>query len=269
MILQSSEGTIWNNLIVAVAAFVLSLAPNKVNRVRAALGLRTRTQAVASKATRSAHMEHLDTQQTEVAIAGGSLLESIEGIGAIVLAILAIIRVLPGILGPIATIAIGTALLAEGGVFGAPLVARAGTSVGRTRPRIVGTAAGIGTFAGAAGVALGIIALLGLERLTLMAVAAIVFGAALLMSGAGTSAIGRFAARETTDTSVAETMLETAETIAGSRALAGIGAATLGILALVGLAPQLLVMIALLAVAGALLMSSAATASAMAYVREH
>jgi hypothetical protein len=214
-------------------------------------------------------MEQLDTQQTEVAIAGGSLIESVAGIGAIVLAILAIIRVLPGLLGPIATIAIGVALLAEGGVFGAPQAARAGTRTGRVRPRILGTAAGVGTFAGAAGVALGIIALLGVDRVTLIAVAAIVFGAALLMSGSGPLGIGRFAARETTHVSVADAMRETAETITGSRALAGIGAATLGILALVGLSPQLLVLIALLAVAGALLMSSAAATSAMAYAREH
>jgi hypothetical protein len=173
------------------------------------------------------------------------------------------------VFGPIAAIAIGAALLAEGGTFGAPFVARQTAASGTAIHRRLGGAAGVASFGGAVGIALGILALLRVQPLTLQAVAVIVFGASLLLSSAGASTIARLATRATPEFGASDVMRETADTISGTQALVGLGAVTLGILALLGFAPQLLVLIGLLSVAGALLMSGVATASAMSYVRQH
>ena len=215
-------------------------------------------------------MAQLDTQQAETAVAGGSALESFAAVGAVVLAILGIVRVVPGYMASIGTIVVGAALLAEGGVFGVPAATQPMPGTQNTRvQRQLGGAASAGTFGGAAGVVLGILALLGLAPVTLTAIAVIVFGGALLLSGGGNSVLGRIAARNVLDPNVAQTMRETADTISGALVLAGLAAVALGILALLGLTPMLLVLIALLCVGGALLLSSSAVASAMTYIREH
>jgi hypothetical protein len=214
-------------------------------------------------------MPELETERTETIVAGGSMVESVAAVGAVVVTILGILGILRPILGPIGTIAIGAALLAEGGVFGAPFIARRTVAGGTSMHRGLGGAAGVTTFGGAVGIALGVLALLRVQPLTLQAVAVIVFGASLLLSGAGASAIAKLATRASAEFSASDIMRETADTVSGTQALVGLGAATLGILALLGFAPQLLVLIALLSVAGALLMTGVAMASAMTYVRQH
>src|SRR5262245_11509555 len=98
--------------------------------------------------------------------ARGSTLEALGGVAALVLAILALVGFQPLYLTTIATIAVGVALLAHGG-----MAVRETESTNRIGSEILG---------GAAGVALGILALVGVLPQLLLLAATIVLGVALL-----------------------------------------------------------------------------------------
>jgi hypothetical protein len=118
---------------------------------------------------------------------------------------------------------------------------------------------------GAAGIVLGILALLGMYPAVLLPVAAIVFGGTLLMA-CGTTArlntlvierhtVGHEAARH-----IAGDMVSAAS---GVQALVGLAGIILGILGLVGMFPWTLSLVAFLCVGGAVLLSGAAVSSKM------
>lgn len=162
-------------------------------------------------------------QLTPRVIGGGSFAEAIAGIGAVVLAILGFNDVAPERLASIAVIAIGGGFL----VRGAAVAVRA-TAVMARSGREGQTASGLSAelLAGIAGVALGVLGFLGVERAVLLPAALIAFGAALMMGAAMTreldSALGGMgtAARPVLDADL------------GAEVLIGIGAVVLGILAL-------------------------------------
>ncbi len=107
--------------------------------------------------------------------------------------------------------------------------------------------------AGFAGIALGILVLIGFIPATLSAVAVIVFGGALLFGGGETfrvSHLGRYP--EDRAEYVSRLMAESAS---GGESLVGIAAVVLGILALVGIQPAMLVLVGLLSLGGAMLLS--------------
>lgn len=209
---------------------------------------------------RSEHHEKADTAQ-QVAV-GGSTAEAIAGLGAVVLAILALIGLLPVMLTAIATIAIGAGLFLRGMAITSrlnelrhesyaerPLVARRGRGAGVT----------IEMLGGLACIALGILALLGIQTATLLPIAAIVFGGTLMLTAGMTTRLAELAAwQPSSDLRSREVEREAARSTAGVEVLVGIGAVVLGILSLVGITPGLLlVIIANLAVGAALLLNGA------------
>ena len=178
-------------------------------------------------------------------VGGGSAAEMIGGLAAIVLTILGLAHVAPSLMPTIATIAIGVALVFEGGSIAAQYSRIISKTVENNMQAIeMGGGMTAEMVAGITGVVLGILALLGLDSLTLSASAVIVYGAALSLGGGMTSQL---------NASRLELYGE-----AGTQILVGLAAGVLGILALVGVAPMVLVLVGLLAVGVSLLLSGGA-----------
>ncbi|WP_437943480.1 hypothetical protein WMF27_41430 [Sorangium sp. So ce281] len=190
---------------------------------------------------------------------GGSLAEVLCGAATIVLAIIGLTGIIPGELASIATIVFGAALIAHGGAiasrFGA--LTRATPPVEWDTRGELGGGLGAELVCGAAGVVLGILALLGLAPMTLTSIAVIVFGGALLLGGGATADLGAL------DTHGAHQHLayvarQASMAAAGLQSLVGAAAVVLGILALVGIYPMVLTFVALLELGAAVVVSGTA-----------
>ncbi|HEY3820608.1 MAG TPA: hypothetical protein VGL81_25755 [Polyangiaceae bacterium] len=169
----------------------------------------------------------------------------------------------------IGTICIGVALLLEGGAIATRLhhVTRL-----RGMPEAE-PSSGLGaeSVAGIAVVVLGILSLARIEWLTLLPIAAIVFGAGLLFAS---GAVARLSSIRSTSIATTEDMSdvvarESVYAASGTHVLVGVGAVVLGILALLGMAPIVLSQVAILAVGGSLLLSGAAVGGRIAMALRH
>ncbi len=178
-------------------------------------------------------------------LAGGSAIEAIGGIAAIVLAIIGLAGLIPGDLAAIAAIVIGASLLLQGGAVMSSLRhLEAGAGVGGAM-----SAESLG---GIAAIVLGILALLGISPGILLSAAVLTLGAALLLGAGALPFAGGGSA------------------FAGGQAFIGIGAVVLGILAVVGIAQVTLQLVAFLVLgcgvffAGSAVGTRAATAATQA-----
>ena len=187
--------------------------------------------------------------------------------GAVVLAIIGLVGAFPGLLLSISVIGLGGALLLEG----ASISARFYNLLSETaKDKFSIAELGLGTtaesFAGAAGVTLGILSLLRVMPIILIPSGIIVIGGCLIL-GAGANArlnhlgIGirmeehphfRAIAREAV---LASTSLQL---------LVGLGGITLGILALSGIEPLILSLTGVLVLSSSMLLSGSSIASRMA-----
>jgi hypothetical protein len=199
--------------------------------------------------------EPAEERKTELA-AGGSMVESLAAVAAVVLAILGLADVEPLYMLTIAVIAIGVAFLAEGAAVAAKnheesTVAEAGMNAE--------------FLAGIAGIVLGVLALLGISELVLSAAAMLVFGGALLLSA---GAAPELAATVHPDRMREGTRRATMGA-AGAKVLVGLAVLVLGILALVGIEPMLLLLVAALALGAVLLFSGLAIGGRMFAALRH
>jgi hypothetical protein len=197
------------------------------------------------------------TPKTVGVFATSSAVEAVTGVGALVLAILALAGVMPTVLLPIATIALGVALISEGA---APTFAqgRLSGSYGATEYPGAGSGAGAGFVGGGVAIVLGVLALVGMTPGTLLSIAAIVLGASALL---GSSALP-LADRYVEGTYVAREPGMTRDAVFGAsgvQALAGVAATILGILALVGVAnAATLLEVSMIVLGGTLVLSGTA-----------
>jgi hypothetical protein len=200
-------------------------------------------------------------------VAGGSLTEALCGAATVVLAIIGLAGTLPGYMASIATIAFGVALLAQGGA----IAARWSRLLRETQPHEwdtrteLGGGMGAEFLAGGAGVVLGILGLLGLYTATLIPIAVIVFGGALLLGSGATADLGSLYV-PTTHERFANVARQMTLAASGAQMLVGVGAIVLGIIALVGVDPVVVTLVALLVVGASVLLSGAAVSSRMAAV---
>ncbi|MDG5814581.1 hypothetical protein QA601_05810 [Chitinispirillales bacterium ANBcel5] len=191
--------------------------------------------------------EPRQNQATAKTIGTGTLAEGIVGAGAMVVAILGLVGILPLIMLYVATIAVGAALLFEGGAVSS----RIGT-MARSERALSNEYAELGTgmtaefLAGAAGVVLGVLALLGIAPITLVSIAAIVYGGALILGSSATARINSLSFRNYETESGSQAAQEALVAASGVQMLVGIGAAVLGILALIGIAPVTLTLVCML-----------------------
>lgn len=182
----------------------------------------------------------------------GSLAETISALVTIVLTILGLAHVVPEFLVAIATIVFGATLLLRGSTMIAQY-ARMSVQSGAERSSVASVGDnGLSAMllAGAAGVVLGILAILGISTNELTAIAVIAFGAALILSSSSTIRVHllRLATAKANERVVANDAVanELLSSSAGTAGLAGLSAIVLGILALAGFNPVILILIALL-----------------------
>lgn len=183
---------------------------------------------------------------TETTVTGGSALEALTAIGGVVLAIIGLAHVARYGMAGTATIVIGAALVLEGGALFGRM--RAVRRVGTTAERApIGGPAATDVIAGIAGIVLGAFALAGWAPLTLIPIANIVFGGAVILAAMGTAQVH-------TETVTGEHTARVERSTSNPELLGGVAAVTLGILALIGIAPLALSLIALLAVGASVLL---------------
>jgi len=187
-------------------------------------------------------------------LVGGSTLETMGGLAAVILAVLGFQRS-PIELCAVATIAVGVALLSQGG----SLVARwshalrksKGTRV--TRSELV---EGVGTevFGGIVGIALGILALASLRPAVLLPIAAIVLGVALLLGGTMQPDLVYLAPER--DPRYARATYSAIRASGSLMVLVGVASAVLGLLGLVQVGPPIsLALVAMLCIGFALVIA--------------
>ena len=174
---------------------------------------------------------------TTAAFAGGSTLEAVGGLTAIIVSVIGF-SILPFQMASVATIAIGVALLAEGSA----VMARWREALQRMqgpkfdRAEMVG---GLSTevFGGLVGIVLGVLALVDVKPLVMLPVASIVFGGALLLGGTAQNDLVYLAPER--DPKIARVTYSAIQTSSGVMVLVGIAAAVLGILGVLGIGPIL------------------------------
>ncbi|HUS59750.1 MAG TPA: hypothetical protein VM141_13980 [Planctomycetota bacterium] len=176
--------------------------------------------------------------------AGSSATAALLGAGAAVLSILGLLNILPQYMASISSIAIGLSLLLGGAVISSLAIRQRGGAAAQG-------GLGVQSLAGAAGVVLGVLALLGTLPVTLMGAAVIVLGGGFLLSSGALAGMSMTQATE-------------AAPSAGIEALVGVGAVVLGILALAGFSAPTLILVAFLSLgAGSFLGSTAFAGRAM------
>jgi hypothetical protein len=211
-------------------------------------------------------VERREVRRSAEYLVAGFSGETLTAAGAVALAIIALGGIFPAYLAPIATITVGAAMLLKAGGVASRFakVARETADSPEGELELAGGMSAELTVA-AAGIALGILALVGLAPLTLMSAAVIGFGGALVLGGGETyrvSQLGRF--RE--HTLAAHARWAAAESAAGAETLVGIAAVVLGIIAIIGMNPMPLVLVALLAVAGAQTLTGLAESGRLAKI---
>lgn len=216
---------------------------------------RTTQRDVRREDTRTTR--HDDIQTTRKVMAGTYSVEALAGAAVVTLTILALVDVLPVYLTAIAVIVAGGAFLVEGAGLGARAkqIRRSLQAKGVNTGGLIGGVS-VQLLAGVAGVALGVLALIGMSPNLLLAISAIVFGSALLLGPSATREVSRLEQEHPYEASVAHESLRASN---GARAMVGAGAIALGILALIGVGPVVtLIVIAILAVGAILFLSGIA-----------
>jgi hypothetical protein len=194
----------------------------------------------------------------------GWFADAIGGVATAVLAIVGLAGVHSDIMVAIATIVFGAALLIEGGAMMTEYTAVMFPSTGVTAAGEEYLGSNISTVfgAGIVGIALGVLALIGIHPAGLTAISAIVFGCALLFSGNAVWRLHNMRRSAVPRTRSEFLAGEMAHGSMGTQALTGIAAIVLGVLALVLSASGILTLVALLVVGAALLLSGSAASEA-------
>ena len=222
------------------------------------------------------------TTRTETFIgesaAYGGFVDAIGGIATVALAIVGLAHTAPEMMVSIATIIFGAALLIQGGAMlseYANIIFPAGTAVTSTAQFGGGSLSAV-FLAGAAGIVLGILALLGINPSTLTSAAIIAFGAALVLSSNSVWHLHQLKRASLTAPAAGQASTSGREILAnemafgsaGVQALAGLAAIVLGILALAGGNAVVLDLVALLALGGTLILTgSTLSATVLSFMR--
>ncbi|HLG88799.1 MAG TPA: hypothetical protein VKZ79_16545 [Alphaproteobacteria bacterium] len=210
---------------------------------------------------------YAETRSTEAAAYGG-LVDAIGGIATAVLAITALTGYSPEIMAGIATVVFGATLLIQGGTILSEYAHLASPSEAGGQPIQLQRFATGGLspmfLIGASGIVLGVLALLGISTISLIAVATIAFGSALVLSSNSVRELNllQTSIRPATYQSTGELLAsEMASGSAGVQLLAGLATVVLGILTVAG-RPVSLTLAALL-VLGVTVVLTGSTLSAL------
>lgn len=193
----------------------------------------------------------------------GSIMEAAGGLGVIVLAIVGLAGIFPIFLVSVAGIALGAALLVEGGVIAGEYSRLLTMS---TEERFEGTELGAGMttelVAGGVALVLGILGLLHVAPLTLLPIAVITVGAALALTASTVQRLNDVKTEALGLSATAQRVTRAAiSSAAGAQAFVGMAAIVLGIVALSSPdSAATLTLVALLALGASLTLSGSALA---------
>jgi hypothetical protein len=201
----------------------------------------------------------------------GGFADAIGGIATVVLAIIALSGVESNLLLSITTIVFGAALLIHGGIILSEYAHVIFPHESAMTSEFSGGSVSAVFLAGAAGIVLGVLALLNITPVALTAIAVIVFGCALVLSSNAVSRLHmlqRASSSMTSDPSdwhAGSEILaaEMASGSAGVQALAGLAVAVLGILAVVGMSAAMLTLVALLILGATVVLTGSALSGAV------
>lgn len=197
-------------------------------------------------------------------VVGTAAIEAVAGIAVIVLTILGLAHVAPVFLVAIATIIAGIALIAQGSTIAAEYARILSTRADLIVPVGMSSTWSLALLAGAAGIVLGILALLNLFPTELVAIAVIAFGGGLILSSGPIAQIAVLrSSGSVVDERIRRMTAEVAAQSAVSQGLVGLGAVVLGILALAGFATLTLILIALLSIGVFLLVNGSTVGGLM------
>jgi hypothetical protein len=206
-----------------------------------------------------------DIEESARTVATGSMAEGIAGAAAIALTIIGLAGTLSTLLLSIAIIAVGAGLAFQGASIASrfsDLLYRA--SQGRLQGLEFGAGMSAEILGGAAGIALGILALVGVAPLTLSAIAAIVLGGGVLIGSSTSSRLNMLLATGgNQDDATLRITRELMQASVDVQLLIGLASIALGILALLGLVPLYLTLIAMLSLGFSVLMGGTAVTSRM------
>jgi hypothetical protein len=215
---------------------------------------------------------------SETTAAYGGLIDAIGGVATIVITICGLSGVNPPLMAAIATIVFGVALLVQGGAMLSEytqLIFPAGAQRASAE-ELGGNSLSAVFLVGAAGIVLGVLAVLGINPGVLVPAAVIAFGAALVLSS---NAVWRLFVMRTTSARaeaapggmVGREILasEMASGSAGMQALAGLAAIVLGILSVSGVQNDVVLnLVGLLALGATLVFTgSALSATVLGFMR--
>jgi hypothetical protein len=188
----------------------------------------------------------------------GLLTEGAAGIAVIVLTVIALAGISAGALASIATIVIGVGLIVQAfnSAAESSKIANSGASVD------LGGEVMVDCLCGVTGIVLGVLAMVGINIVHLVPSALIVFGGALLLSGA-MSMRPRNVPMVAPGTEPRLVFYQGSGAAGGMEILIGIAAIVLGILSLILAGSWVLVLVGLLAVGAALLLVSATFSGAV------
>jgi hypothetical protein len=185
-----------------------------------------------------------DLETSAKAVSSVGFIEAVGGAAAVVLPILGLLGIIPLTLAGVTTIILGAAFIIEGlGISTRARHLMQEARAGRGEGRDVGGGVTADFLGGGAGVALGILGLIGIAPNILLPVAAVVFGATLVFSSgvkADLATFGERRERDRVDRGDTRGEERSSGTIGYSKAamgiqvLAGIAAVIIGILVLVG-----------------------------------
>jgi hypothetical protein len=187
----------------------------------------------------------------------GLLSEGAAGIAAIVLAVIALAGISAAPLASIITIVVGVGLMAQAFNSAAERSKAMAAGASASQSVEVGGEAMVDLLTGVTGIVLGILALVGINAVHLVPAALIIFGGALLLSGA-IEMMPRPAA--ITSTAGGQTQIASYQgpvATGGLEIMVGIAAIVLGILSLIFMSSWVLVLVGFIAIGAAMLMVSA------------
>jgi hypothetical protein len=206
----------------------------------------------------------------------GGLVDAIGGVATIVLAIIALSGVQSGTLEAIATIVFASALLILGGTMLTEYTKMVVPEGAAKMTEEIGGGGGLSSLflVGSAGIVLGVLSLLGIYSQTLVSVAIIAFGSALLLSSSSVWRLYRIKHawhRLGIGSAVSGAEVLASEMASGSAAmqcLAGLAAIVLGILAVAGNNPGVLSLAALLVLGATVLLTGSTLTAAVTSLME-
>ena len=220
----------------------------------------------------SASLRPVAHERPSKIVAGGSLFEAIAGAGGVVLAVLGLAGLYPVHMAGVATIALGVALVAQGGAAASHWSKLVRDAHGERLDARTELGSGIGgeLFGGGSGIVLGVLALLGLLPGVLVPVALMIFGGTLLLASGVTVDLSRMVGGGANER-LGQLAREAALAASGTQVLIGLGALVIGIIALVTVGTSVLTLslVGLLCVGASVLFSGSAITGRMIGALRH